>query len=129
MSSPNENREPIQIHQAWKMPEDSWYPFEDSATLGLAGSEGGSILRDDEHPAGARITLEKETTVAPFAITCGIYGYMVHTRFFGLESEATSQYDEMKNALSAILEQTCGSDDKNGPTFNEKVIAFIETYP
>ena len=42
-------------------------------------SEGGVILRELEHPDGARIALERGGAVSPFAITCGIYGWMVHT--------------------------------------------------
>ena len=55
-----------------------WLPFENGTTIGATGSEGGVILRDELHPHGARITLEQTST--GFAITCGIYGWMVHTR-------------------------------------------------
>jgi len=65
--------------RAWA--ENSWHQFEDGATLGQKGSESGVILRDEEHPQEARITLERDTRTAPFAITCGIYGCMLHTRF------------------------------------------------
>lgn len=57
-----------------------WIPFENGTTVGTTGSEGGTILRDELHPDGARITLER--TASQFAITCGVYGWMVHTRFF-----------------------------------------------
>jgi hypothetical protein len=82
----------------------SWRPFEDGATLGLPGSEEGIVVRDEEHVLGARITLERAASVAPFAITCGIYGWMMHTCFLSSEPEAESQYDQMKNSLAALLE-------------------------
>ena len=85
------------------MDDSYWHPFEGGTTLGQNGSESGVILRDEEHYSEARITLERDTNVAPFAITCGIYGCMMHTRWFDLESEASSQYDQMKVALSALL--------------------------
>jgi hypothetical protein len=111
------------------MPESAWYPFDNGATLGQKGSEEGSILRDEEHPQEARITLERDTRAAPFAITCGIYGCMMHTRFFGLEGEATLQYEEMKAALSALL----ATENEGGPegchSFLDGVAAFVETYP
>ena len=72
------------------MAETLWYPFESGATLGQKGSEGGAILRDEEHPQEARITFERDTRIAPFAITCGIYGCMMHTRFFSLELRSTT---------------------------------------
>jgi hypothetical protein len=111
------------------MAENSWHPFDGGATLGQKGSEEGSIIRDEEHPLEARITLERDTVAAPFAITCGIYGCMMHTRFFSLESEACSQYDQMKGALSELLL----TENEGGPegcsSFLDGVAAFVETYP
>jgi hypothetical protein len=111
------------------MAENSWYPFENGATLGQKGSENGEILRDEEHPLEARITLERDGTVAPFAVTCGIYGCMLHTRFFSLEDEACVQYDRMKDALAALLatEQEGGPDGYD--SFLDGVAAFVEAFP
>ena len=111
------------------MDEISWYPYDSGATLGGKGSESGVILCDEEHPQEARITLERGATAAPFAITCGIYGCMMHTRFFTLEAEAISQYDLMKSALSALL----ATENEGGPegsrSFLEGVAKFVDTYP
>lgn len=79
----------------------NWIDFDNGTTAGATGSEGGTVLRDELHPEGARITLER--TAARFAITCGVYGWMVHTRFFDDASEAVAAYEEMKPALAAIL--------------------------
>jgi hypothetical protein len=111
------------------MADSSWYPFEKGATIGQEGSESGVILRDEEHPSGARITLERDTAVAPFAITCGIYGCMMHTCFLGLEAEATSQYDEMKAALAALLATEYEGGPEGSRSFLDGVAAFVETYP
>jgi hypothetical protein len=111
------------------MTESSWYPFENGSTLGQKVSEEGVILRDEEHPREARITLERDGKVAPFAITCGIYGCMMHTRFFGQEDEASEQYDRMKDALAALL----ATEQEGGPegcgSFLDGVAAFVEAYP
>ena len=61
------------------------------------------IRRDDEHALGARITLE-EGGRHPWSITCGVYGWMVHTRFFAAEQEAEHEYARMKVALEEILD-------------------------
>jgi hypothetical protein len=37
----------------------AWTAFEDGGSIGETGGEGGVVLRDDEHPWGARITLER----------------------------------------------------------------------
>jgi hypothetical protein len=71
---------------------------------GARGSEGGAMIRDDEHDFGARISLERGGATAPFAITCGIYGWMMHTRFFAAEAQAGAAYEAMKVDLGAILE-------------------------
>jgi len=81
----------------------SWYPFDSGKSIGQLGSESGNIVRDEEHGDGARITLERGAQHAPFAITCGIYGWMVHTRFLGTELEAQSEYEKMKAELSKII--------------------------
>jgi len=111
------------------MTEVVWYPYESGATVGQKGSEGGVILRDEEHPQEARITLERDTKHAHFAITCGIYGCMLHTRFFKLEGEACAQYDEMKDALHTLLL----TEEEGGPeecrSFLDGVAAFVRAYP
>jgi hypothetical protein len=86
---------------------DDWKPLHDGVEGAGAGcgSEGGVILRDEEHVLGARITLEKECEVAPFAITCGIYGWMMHTCYLSEEVESVEQYEAMKAALGDLLER------------------------
>jgi hypothetical protein len=81
----------------------TWSPLDDGATIGQTGSESGIILRDDEHPLGARITLERGGGTAPYAITCGIYGWMMHTHFSSSEADAQRDYERMREALSSIL--------------------------
>ncbi|MGA2753523.1 MAG: hypothetical protein ABSE53_07120 [Terracidiphilus sp.] len=113
------------------MPACDWHPSENGATLGETGSEEGIVVRDEEHSLGARITLEREARIAPFAITCGIYGWMMHTRFFGTEAEAEAQYDLMKTSLSELLEaagQTAEIDGGRQVMF-DGIDEFIGTYP
>jgi hypothetical protein len=109
----------------------SWRPFEDGATLGLPGSEEGIVVRDEEHFLGARITLERAASVAPFAITCGIYGWMMHTCFLDSEPEAESQYDLMKDSLATLLdaaEQTAEIDGGRH-VLMDGVAKFVGEYP
>ena len=56
-----------------------WNMFDNGSTIGVEGSESGVIIIDEEYSLGARITIEKNTEVAPRAITLGIYGYLMHT--------------------------------------------------
>lgn len=110
-----------------------WQPFEDGGTLGLHGSEGGAIIRDEEHPGGARITLERDCLRVPFAITCGIYGWAAHTRFFADEPSALYAYDEMKPSLADIVALLPDADDPNvedrADVVSEAIEAFVERFP
>ena len=113
------------------MEESSWYPFNNGAALGQAGSEEGVVVYDEEHPLGARITLERAARIAPFAITCGIYGWMMHTCFFGSEDEAEAQYGLMKDSLTALLEaaEQTAAIDGGRQVLMEGVSRFVDTYP
>lgn len=93
------------------MIKPAWYPFDDGNSIGNEGSEKGVILCDEEHSKGARITLERDGS-APFAITCGIYGWMVHTRFLSNLTEAQQAFDEMKAELGNILNLVPLADDQ-----------------
>ncbi|MGA2906355.1 MAG: hypothetical protein ABSE36_01510 [Terracidiphilus sp.] len=113
------------------MTGSSWRPFEEAATLGLPGSEEGIVVRDEEHVLGARITLERAASVAPFAITCGIYGWMMHTCFLSTEAEADSRYDLMKDSLSELLEAAEQTADVDGgrQVLMNGVEEFVGEYP
>lgn len=110
------------------MVNDLWQAFDGGVTLGQKGSESGVLVRDEEHPLGARISLERGAASAPFAITCGIYGCMMHTRFFSREDEACEQYDAMKISLAALLEGEDESEDGRA-AFLEGVAAFVDVFP
>lgn len=79
-----------------------WYPFKNDESIGQTGSERGKILCDEEHVDGARVTLERVRD-DQFTITCGIYGWMVHTRFFSSEVDGLIGFHETKNELARIL--------------------------
>lgn len=83
----------------------TWHATDNGATIGTEGSERGTIVLDEEHPDGARITLEREGKIAAWSITCGVYGLMAHTRFFADRPTAEAEYEAMKPALQAILAQ------------------------
>jgi hypothetical protein len=71
----------------------------------------GLIIRDEWYDGTARITLEDEPRVVPFAITCAVYGWMAHTRFFGTREDAERAFDEMKPALEYIVGLIPGDDE------------------
>jgi hypothetical protein len=113
-----------------------WNSFEGGASIGKRGSEHGVIGLDDEHAYGARITLERDATPAPFSITCGpCGGLFVHTRFFGAEDSAKEAFQSMKTELARILRlipDEANSDRDEGavmPAMHNFVGRFPERSP
>lgn len=107
-----------------------WNPYDSGSTVGEQGSEHGVILLDDEHRAGARITLERDCRpTIPFAITCGIYGLLVHTRFFDEEIAARTQFDEMKHDLAVLVEQMPDCEDGVPEATIGALDEFVHRYP
>ncbi len=110
----------------------NWYDFDEGYSIGTSGHDGGLIVRDEEHQSGARMTLEEDGSFAPFSITCGIYGWMFHTRYFSEEAEAAEEFELMKNDLDEILESFSSEDDADEDTLNaisEEISEFVEKYP
>ena len=112
---------------------DPWQPFNGGSSLGEEGSEQGMIIRDEAHPGGARITLEREPALVPFAITCTIYGWMVHTVYFAAEEQAQQVYEEMKPDLARILGMIPAEDDPDTdaafPVIAKAVKDFVARFP
>jgi hypothetical protein len=105
-----------------------WCEFSRGESLGSVGSEGGTILLDEVYGDAVRLTLERAGRVAPFAITCGVSGWLVHTRFFESEPEARSQLAAMKLALARIADAVMpGTDD--GSLRGQLCAEFVEAFP
>ena len=102
----------------------TWQQYEDGQTVGRTGTEGGIIQHDEEYDGAARITLEQGCLRAPYAITCGVYGHLVHTRFLADDETAVHALDTMKTALAAIVDQLPKNDDD--PQWSEKLAAVEE---
>ena len=112
--------------------ETNWYDYDEGYSIGTVGTNGGAIARDEEHESGARITLEEESSLAPFAVTCGIYGWMFHTRYFSDESESDEEFDRMKEDLNRILELIPAEENLDEAFENkiaEEIVRFVEKFP
>jgi hypothetical protein len=74
--------------------------------LGLPGSEGGVIVRDDELPSTARVTIERKTRPESgldyYCVTIGVYGALVHTAFFSSRDDAAEGADVAKLLVQAL---------------------------
>lgn len=121
------------------MAETTWIPFEDGRTLGGEGSEQGRVVLDEEFLESARISLEKDcprkegAAATPFALTCGIYGWMVHTRYFKSRDVADRALREMQQRLAEIVEILPSAHDPELESKMEdvhrEIVRFVENFP
>jgi len=88
----------------------SWQPHAAGSTLGTQGSEGGIITWDEQYADQVRLTLEQDESRSFYAITCGITGWLVHTRFFGSAAEAYAAFEEMRPALVELWSKLSPSE-------------------
>ena len=88
---------------------------------GQTGSENGIIIADEEYKNVCRITLEKCERY--YAITCGVYGAMVHTAFTDSE-HYKDMYDDMKSELQEFLDRDTSAleEEEFYEQFTEKYI-------
>ena len=88
---------------------------------GDTGSENGIIIADAEYKNAWRITLEKCERY--YAITCGVYGAMVHTAFTDSE-HYKDMYDNMKRGLQEFLDRDTSAleEEEFYEQFTEKYI-------
>ncbi len=105
-----------------------WTPYADGETINQEGTEGGHIIRDDEHIDGARITLEQQCRMAPFAITCGIYGWMVHSCFYADQMTAEDEYAQMQQGIEHILSLIPRDDDPDLENRLDKVEDAVASF-
>ena len=111
----------------------SWYDINRGKTIGTKGSEGGVIGRDQEYERFSRITLEKEGRIAPFTITCGIYGWMFHTVYFRTMTKAEDTFAKMQKDLSSIVDDVPANDDSDAEgrmsAASILIAEFVDRYP
>lgn len=104
----------------------SWVAYDDGRSIGTVSSEDGVILRDDEHPAGARITLKRGNKYV--LVSCSLYGKMDHTRFFVTVSEAQREYNAMKSAINDVINAIELAGSKELKVW-EAISEFVRRFP
>lgn len=90
-----------------------WVQIDNGETIGTCGSEGGEIIEDIEHQRGARLTLEKSGSVAPYSITSGIYGYFFHTTLLSSLESGLAEMESMKEEISKFFSIETASDEEH----------------
>jgi hypothetical protein len=102
-----------------------WKPFNRGRTIGLKSPEGGVIVRDEEHPLGARIILKEAKEY--ISISCNISSRIDHSRFFRKMSDAEYEYGVMKDELVKVAKIV--SSSKTGDVKSWEAIAgFVSKF-
>jgi hypothetical protein len=104
----------------------SWSAYRVGQNVGSASADGDMILRDEEHVSGARVTLKRVGSY--ISVTCNVYGWMNHTRFFDSVPEAQREYAVMKSTLGNIVENIL-SPDQNNLKMWEAITEFVRRFP
>ena len=97
-----------------------WINFDEWKSIGLEGSEGGKILRDEENTFGARVTLEDKGHVAPFSIILGIYGLMFHTEFFSTLDEGQRCFQLYKEKIELVIDHYAIEESSRDEGWNRR---------
>lgn len=74
------------------------------------GREGGIIIADEEYKESCRITLERCEMYD--AITCGVYGSMMHTAFCE-SSHSLEVFDNMKKDLQEFIDKDTTAEEED----------------
>ncbi len=109
--------------------QTNWEEYDAGYTIGTVGADDGAVVRDEEHiSAAARITMEEESSFAPFVVTCQIYGWLRHTRYFEEEAEAENEFEVMKNELEEILETLPVDAENIDEETREEILETLEMF-
>ena len=76
----------------------NWQPYNRGRSIGIKGSEGGTIVRDEEHLLGARMTIKQGKDYV--SISCNISGMIDHTRFFKGMKAAERELAKVMDSIS-----------------------------
>jgi len=104
----------------------SWLAYDDGRSIGKVSTEGGVILLDEEHEQGARITLKRGSGY--ISISCHIYGWTDHTRFFKATTDAQRDYVAMKAALGGVVGVIESAGSKDIKVW-EAISEFVRRFP
>ncbi len=104
----------------------SWRAYDNGRSIGKTSAEGGLIMRDEEHPSGARITFKRGSGY--ISVSCNLYGWVDHTRFFGTTADAQREYVAMKAALTSVL-AVINADGVKEIKIWEAISDFVRRFP
>ncbi len=104
----------------------NWVAYDNGNSIGKISAEGGVVLRDESHPRGGRITLKQGKTF--ISVSCHIYGWIDHTRFFYTVADAQREFVIMKNIVGSMLDDILAAG-ANDIKMWEAIADFVRRFP
>ena len=104
----------------------NWFAYNGGESIGKTGAEGGVILCDEAHKHGGRMTLKRGKNF--ISVSCHIYGWLDHTRFFNVLTEAQREYVMMRGVLGSIMDESLSADASNIKMW-EAIAGFVRRFP
>jgi hypothetical protein len=97
-----------------------------------AGPRMASSSRTRNILAGLESLERRDSPIAPFAITCDLYGWFFHTRYSSSEEEARNDFEQMKEELELIvnlLSQDASNNEQVEHAVLQAISNFVERFP
>jgi hypothetical protein len=104
----------------------NWQPYNRGRSIGITGSEGGTIVRDEEHPLGARMTIKQGKDYV--SVSCNISGMIDHTRFFKGMKAAEREYVTMQVELAKVMDSISFAKAADIKVW-EAISGFVARFP
>lgn len=103
-----------------------WHPYNRGRSIGVKGSEGSIIVKDEEHPLGARMTIKQGQGYV--SVSCNISGKIDHTRFFKEMRAAELEYANMQKELMLVMNAISSAKAADIKVW-EKISGFVARFP
>jgi hypothetical protein len=108
------------------MTMSSWQPYNRGRSIGVKGSEGSKIIRDEEHPLGACMTIKQGQDYV--SVSCTISGKIDHTRFFKDMTAAEREYATMEKELAMVIGAVSSAKAADIKVW-EAISGFVARFP
>ena len=104
----------------------NWQPYNHGRSIGVKGAEGGIIVRDEEHPLGARMTIKQGHDYV--SVSCNISGKIDHTRFFREMKAAEREYSTMQSEMTRVINAIASAKAADIKVW-EAISEFVARFP
>ena len=104
----------------------NWFSYGNGDRVSSVSADGGVVLRDEVHEAGVRLTMKRCKSCV--SVSCSIYGWMHHIRFFDTVTDAQREFLLMKPPLANMVENILSAGKCDLKTW-DAIAEFVRLFP